>query len=78
MSTSKNTLLIIVLAVILVKPVYSQSPVKDTTFHPYHVNYWITGGIIIGGLTLEKIGVPWLSIKSNITIAELQNLKYSS
>lgn len=58
----------------LVKPIYPQSSVSDSSFHPYHVNYWVTGGIIIGGLTLEKIGVPWISNKSSITIAELQNL----
>jgi len=57
-----------------VKQEYPQSSASDSSFHPYHVNYWVTGSIIIGGLTLEKIGVPWISNKSNITIAELQNL----
>ncbi|MCX6175535.1 MAG: phosphatase PAP2 family protein [Ignavibacteriales bacterium] len=58
----------------LVRPIYPQSSASDSSFHPYHVNYWATGGIIIGGLALEKIGVPWLSNKSTISIAELQNL----
>lgn len=58
----------------LVKPIYPQSSASDSSFHPYHVNYWVTGGIIIGGLTLEKIGVPWISNKSPISIGELQNL----
>ena len=53
------------------KPIYPQSIETDSSFHPYHVNYWVTGGIIIGGLTLEKIGVPWISDKSPITNAEL-------
>jgi membrane-associated phospholipid phosphatase len=55
----------------LMKPIYPQSIETDSSFHPYHVNYWVTGGIIIGGLTLEKIGVPWISDKSPITNAEL-------
>ena len=58
----------------MITPVYSQTSASDSSYHPYHVDYWVTGGIIIGGLTLEKIGVPWLSNKSAITIAELQNL----
>ena len=39
----------------LVKPVYPQFYDKDTLFHPYHVNYLVTGSIILGGITLEKI-----------------------
>ncbi len=58
----------------LVNKMYSQSSASDSSFHPYHVNYWVTGGIIIGGLTLEKIGVGWISDKSHISIGELQNL----
>ncbi len=58
----------------LVKPAYSQSSVSDSSFHPYHVNYWVTGGNIIGGAVLEVIGVPLLTGKSQISIGELQNL----
>jgi membrane-associated phospholipid phosphatase len=63
------------LAVIgLVKPMYSQSPVRDTTYHPYHVNHWVTGGILIVGIPATKIGAPWISNKSPVTNAELQTL----
>jgi membrane-associated phospholipid phosphatase len=51
-----------------------QSLSIDSIFHPYHLNYWATGGIILGGLTLEKIGVAWISNKAPISIGELQNL----
>ena len=57
----------------LMNPIYSQSSEKDSTFHPYHVNYWITGGIIVAGVAAEKIGIPWID-KSSITIAELHSL----
>jgi membrane-associated phospholipid phosphatase len=57
-----------------VNPVYSQSPVRDTTFHPYHVNYWVTGGILIAGFAAEKNGVHWISEKTNLTNAEFQTL----
>jgi membrane-associated phospholipid phosphatase len=63
------------LAVIcMVSPMYSQSPVRDTTFHPYHVNYWVTGGIIIVGIPATLIGAPLITKKSPLTIAELQTV----
>jgi membrane-associated phospholipid phosphatase len=58
----------------MVKPMYSQSPVRDSTFHPYHVNYWVTGGIIIVGIPATLIGAPLITKKSPLTIAELQTL----
>ena len=63
------------LAVIgIVKPMYSQSPVRDTTFHPYHVNYWVTGGIFIIGVPATAIAAPWISNKSALTNADFQIL----
>ena len=67
-------IILLLLSIISVKPVYPQFYDKDTLYHPYHVNYWVTGGIILGGLTLEKIGVSWISNKSQITLGEIQNL----
>ncbi len=69
-----NFIIISFVIIGVVNPIYAQSSESDSSFHPYHVNYWVTGGIIIGGLTLEKIGVPWISNKSPISLAELQNL----
>jgi hypothetical protein len=67
--------IIISLAVFsFMKPVFPQISDSDSSFHPYHVNYWVTGSIIAGGSVLEMIGVPWISNKSTISIAELQNL----
>jgi membrane-associated phospholipid phosphatase len=55
----------------MVMPMYSQSPVRDTTFHPYHVNYWVTGGILVVGIATTNIGLPWIANKSDVTPAEL-------
>jgi membrane-associated phospholipid phosphatase len=76
MSINKNTFIIIFLfiAVFLMKPMHPQSQERDTTIHPYHVNYWVTGGVLSVGLVAEKIGVPWISDKSPLTSAELQAL----
>jgi membrane-associated phospholipid phosphatase len=57
-----------------VKQAYSQSPASDSSFHPYHVNYWVTGANIIAGGVLEVIGVPLLTPKSEISAGELQYL----
>jgi hypothetical protein len=74
MKTCRFKFIILFFSICLVKQVYPQSSASDSSFHPYHVNYWVTGGTIIGGLTLEKIGVAWISNKSHISVGELQNL----
>ena len=58
----------------MVMPMYSQSSERDSTFHPYHVNYWITGGIIAVGIPATLIGAPLITHKSSVTIVELQAL----
>ena len=77
MSNSRFTLFSLVACsvtvIALVNPAYSQSSVSDSSFHPYHVNYWVTGGNIIAGGVLEVIGLP-LMTKSQISVVELENL----
>jgi PAP2 superfamily. len=58
----------------MVNPMYSQSPVRDSTFHPYYVNYWVTGGIFIVGVPATLIGAPLITHKSAVTNTELQTL----
>jgi membrane-associated phospholipid phosphatase len=59
---------------VMVNPLYSQSPERDSTFHPYHINYWVTGGIFVVGIPAILIGQPWITNKSPLTIADLQTL----
>jgi len=70
-------LLLSVAAISMATPAWSQSPARDSANHPYHLNYWVTGGIIIAGVAAEKIGVPWISNKPSVTPAELQALDRS-
>jgi membrane-associated phospholipid phosphatase len=56
------------------KPLYSQTPIRDTTFHLYHVNYWVTGGIFLVGVPATAIAAPWVSNKSALTNADFQTL----
>ena len=54
--------------------VYPQSPASDSSFHPYHVNYWVTGSIIGVGLTTNYLGVQRVFSKGEISPLELQAL----
>jgi membrane-associated phospholipid phosphatase len=69
-----NVIILSLAVVGLVEPMYSQSPARDTTVHPYHVNYWVTGGILVVGISTELIGLPMIANKSHLTNAELQAL----
>jgi membrane-associated phospholipid phosphatase len=53
---------------------YSQSSVSDSSFHPYHVNYWVTGSIIGVGLTTNYLGVRRVFGKEDVSLLELQAL----
>ena len=74
MKSGRSTIIIIAFSLSIVRCVYSQPAGSDSSYHPYHVNYWVTGGVIVGGLALEDIGVTWISNKSTISTGELQNL----
>ena len=74
MKTYRLKFIILAFSICLVQQVYPQSSASDSSFHPYHVNYWVTGGTIVAGLTLEKIGIAWISNKDPISTGELQNL----
>ncbi len=76
----KNRFLLIIVIIFslaatgMVLPMYSQSPERDSTFHPYHVNYWITGGIFLVGVPATAIAAPWVSNKLALTNADFQTL----
>ncbi|MGA2296439.1 MAG: phosphatase PAP2 family protein [FCB group bacterium] len=62
------------IGICLVRPIYSQTQASDSSFHPFHVNYWVTGGII----TVSAVGLYLESgntiTKPAITNAEIINL----
>ncbi len=61
----------------LVKPTYSQSPVSDSSFHPYVVNYWVSGSICGLGAVANIFGVPQSQGKQEVTLSEMQALNKS-
>lgn len=70
------TNLIIISLVIsgLMNPLYPQSVLSDSSFHPYHVNYWVTGSIIGIGAVANILGIPQSQNKNEISQSEIQAL----
>ena len=54
--------------------VYSQSSASDSSFHPYHINYWVTGSLIGVGLITNYLGVTRVLGKEEVSLLELQAL----
>ena len=67
-------LLIVLLGICLVQQSHSQSISRDSSYHPYYVNYWITGGIIVIGGTANFLTIHKNSLKPVITKSEIDGL----
>ena len=66
-----------VTVIALVKPAYSQSPASDSSFHPYFVNYWVSGSICGLGAVANILGIPQSQGKEEVTPLEMQALNRS-
>ncbi len=55
-------------------PLHSQHKDKDSTRHPYKVNYWVSGGIAVAGGITNYLGIPRIINKPEISVAELNAL----
>jgi len=58
----------------LMNTLYPQSALSDSSFHPYHVNYWVTGSIIGIGAVANILGIPQSQNKNEISQSEIQAL----
>lgn len=58
----------------LAQQVYPQSPASDSSFHPYHVNYWVTGTIIGVGLSANYLGEGMVFHKVELSRLEIDAL----
>ncbi len=67
-------LAIALLSFSFVNPLFSQTVSSDDSFHPYHINYWVTGAIIGVGLTTNYIGIPKVLNKAEISRTEISAL----
>jgi membrane-associated phospholipid phosphatase len=67
-------IILVILSLCLVQQVYSQSKASDSSYHPYHVNYWVSVPIIGIGMVTNYLGIPQTLHKAEITDAEIKSL----
>ncbi len=78
MKTYRHKFIILVFfGVCLVQQVCPQSSASDSSFHPYHVNYLVTGTIIGVGLSANYLGEGLIFRKSELSPIEIQALNKS-
>lgn len=75
MKTLPRCLIILVLlGMCITTPMLSQSGERDSTRHPYRVNYWVSGPLLAAGMTANLLGLERIREKKTITPLELQAL----
>jgi membrane-associated phospholipid phosphatase len=67
-------IIITFLCVCLVNQVYPQSTARDSSFKPYHINYWVTGTILTVGVTTNLLGINTVLGKEDVTRIEIETL----
>ena len=58
----------------LAQQLYSQSSASDSSFHPYHVNYWVSGSICGVGVVANYLGIAQSLNKKEVSLLEIQTL----
>lgn len=69
-----NMIIAVLLSFAFINGVYSQDSIKDLSYHPYRVNYWITGPILGAGLAANYFGISRVLNKDNLSLTEIQQL----
>jgi hypothetical protein len=62
------------LGICLAQQAYPQYSASDFSFHPYHVNYWVTGTFIAVGLSANYLGEGLVFHKEELSRLEIQAL----
>jgi membrane-associated phospholipid phosphatase len=70
----KFIIIIVFLSICLVKNVHPQSSTSDSTFHPYNINYWVTGSILTIGATTNLLGISKILSKVDLNRTEIEIL----
>jgi hypothetical protein len=75
MRTVRHRSMIVAFAVLcLAQQMLAQSSERDSSFHPYRINYWVTGSLIGVGLTTNYLGVSRVFHKEILSQSEIDNL----
>ncbi len=64
--------------VCFIQHAYPQSSSSDSSFHPYHINYWITGTVLGLGSLTNYLGIPKLQSKAELSLLEIEALNKGS
>ena len=67
-------LMLAFISICLVTQVYPQTYTSDSSYHPYHVNYWVTGSILSVGITTNLLGIKTVLGKEDVTQTEIESL----
>ncbi len=79
MKTYRRTVSIVaLLGICLAQQAYPQASARDSSFHPYRVNYWVTGSLIGVGLTTNYLGVSRVFGKKELSPSETEGLNKSN
>jgi hypothetical protein len=70
-------MMISLFCICFIQQVYPQSSSSDSSFHPYHINYWVTGTILGVGSLTNYLGIPKLRSKTELSLLEIQELNRS-
>jgi membrane-associated phospholipid phosphatase len=73
-SYRRRFIILVFFCICLAQQVYPQSSASDSSFHPYHVNYWVTGTIIGVGLSANYLGTGLVFHKTELSQLEIQAL----
>ena len=72
-----NFIILVFCGICCVEQAYPQSSKIDSSYHPYYVNYWVTGPIIVVGGILNFATLHKNAAKLPITQVELDGLNRS-
>ena len=70
-------LILLFTGVFLFQNLYSQVSEKDSSYHPFHVNYWVTIPIVVVGGIANFWAIPRSTNKPLLTVPEISGLNRS-
>jgi len=70
----RRFIILVFFGICLAQQVHPQSSASDSSFHPYHVNYWVSGSICGVGVVANYLGIAQSLNKKEVSLLEIQTL----
>jgi membrane-associated phospholipid phosphatase len=67
-------IILVFLGFCLTPSIYSQISNDESLYHPYRVNYWVTGSLLSAGLVSNYLGIDQITNKKELSLIEIQGL----